>query len=87
MAPFLPPEIVRRPKLGLNLPIPLWFRGELNGWMRSLLAPERLAERGLLRPEAVAGLIGEHESGRRDHSLILWALVVLELWHREVLER
>jgi asparagine synthase (glutamine-hydrolysing) len=83
LAGELPREILAAPKRGLNLPIALWFRGPLLGWVRSLLAPERLRRRGLLRPEAVAAVVGEHAAGRRDHSLFLWALLVLEVWLQE----
>ena len=83
MAPFLPRQTVTAPKRGLNLPIALWFRGELRDWMRGLLAPERIERRGHFRPDAVGRLVDEHLAGRRDHSLFLWALVVLELWHRD----
>jgi asparagine synthase (glutamine-hydrolysing) len=86
MAPFLPSDVVQRAKLGLNLPIALWFRGELQGWMEELLAPERLEQRGYFRPDAVGRLMKEHTTGFRDHSLFLWALVVLEIWHQAYLD-
>jgi asparagine synthase (glutamine-hydrolysing) len=82
MTPLLPKEIIEAPKRGLNLPIALWFRTDLRDWVRSVLAPERLAERGYFKPKTVATLLDEHESGWQDHSLFLWALVVLEEWHR-----
>jgi hypothetical protein len=31
-------------------------------------------------------LLGEHEQGRRDHSTGLWALLMLELWHRQFVD-
>ncbi len=86
MAPFLSQRVLKGAKRGLNLPIALWFRGELLDWLRGLLAPERLAQRGYFRPEAIAELLNEHVAGRRDHSLFLWALAVLELWHREYID-
>ncbi len=82
MAPFLPREVLRFPKRGLNLPLSLWFRNELRSWMRSLLAPEIIGRRGYFQPEAVQSLIESHEAGRQDYSLFLWALVVLEVWHQ-----
>lgn len=86
VAPWLPADVVKAPKRGLNLPIALWFRDRLRPWMEELLSPERLEQRGHLRPEAVRQIIDEHLAGRRDHSLFLWSLVVLELWYQEVLE-
>jgi len=32
-------------------------------------------------------MLDEHGRGRRDHSTQLWALFMLELWHRSVVER
>jgi asparagine synthase (glutamine-hydrolysing) len=87
MAPFLPPEIVRAPKRGLNLPIAFWLRTDLRTWMHSLLSSERLKRRGLFRPEPVNILMKEHEQGHRDHSLLIWALLVLEVWHQIYVDR
>ena len=82
MAPFLPPEVLSAPKLGLNLPIALWFRKELREWMRSLLSPEIIRRRGYFVPESVQAILSEHDSGKRDRSLFIWALLVLEIWHQ-----
>jgi hypothetical protein len=40
--------------------------------------------RGLFRPERVEALVSELRAGRRDVSLHVWALVVLEQWQREL---
>jgi hypothetical protein len=31
-------------------------------------------------------MLEEHERGRRDHSMALWALLMLELWHRQYVD-
>jgi hypothetical protein len=31
-------------------------------------------------------MLDEHERGRRDHSMALWALLMLELWHRQYVD-
>jgi asparagine synthase (glutamine-hydrolysing) len=54
--------------------------------MEDLLSHHNLERRGWLRPEAVHPLMAEHLAGRRDHSLFLWALMVLELWARAHLD-
>jgi asparagine synthase (glutamine-hydrolysing) len=82
MTSLLPTEVLKYPKRGLNLPLSTWLRGELFGWMKTVLSAERIEERGYFRPDAVESLIEEHRSGRQDHSLFLWALIVLEEWHR-----
>jgi asparagine synthase (glutamine-hydrolysing) len=87
MEPFLPPEVTKAPKQGLNLPISLWFREDLRGWVRSLLSPDRLRRRGYFEPDGIARVLGEHESGRRDHSLFIWAMLMLEVWHQLYMDR
>jgi len=87
MAPYLPPRVLKAPKHGLNLPIALWFGSELKDWLTSLLSRENLEKRGYFRPAGVMNLINEHLQGWRDHSLFLWALVVLEVWHQLYVDR
>jgi len=87
MAPYLPPQVLEAPKQGLNLPIALWFKSELKEWMTTLLSTENLKKRGFFHPDGVHRLINEHLQGWRDHSLFLWALVVLEVWHQLYVDR
>ena len=82
-ADLLPREIQRRPKMGFGVPLDHWFRKELKDYVKDvLLAPEAVA-RGYFRPEAVARLIDDHQQGRFHHGIRLWALLILELWHRQ----
>jgi hypothetical protein len=42
--------------------------------------------RGYVEPQYVKLLLDEHERGRRDHATELWALFMLELWHRKFVD-
>jgi asparagine synthase (glutamine-hydrolysing) len=80
MAPYLPPEILNRKKMGFSCPIDQWLRRELKPMAYdTLLGPEARA-RGLMRPDYVRRLLDEHCAGRRNHHTRLWALLMLELW-------
>ena len=82
MAPYLPPEILNRRKMGFGCPIDQWLRRELKPMAYdTLLGPEARA-RGLMRPDYVRRLLDEHCAGRRNHHTRLWALLMLELWFR-----
>jgi asparagine synthase (glutamine-hydrolysing) len=83
---WLPAEILDRPKRGFGVPIRRWFRGPLRRATEEVLLDGRTLSRGLLSPRYVRALIDEHRSGRRDQSLRLWALLVLELWTRAAVE-
>ena len=86
MADLLPPDILSRRKMGFGVPLASWFRHELRDMTRDLLLSPRARQRGLVRPAAVEELLRIHDEGR-DCSPRLWALVSLELWCREWLDR
>jgi asparagine synthase (glutamine-hydrolysing) len=80
---MLPPEIYRRGKMGFGVPLGPWFRGELKGYWQETCLSQKALGRGYFRPEALFKLWDEHQQGRRDHGYKLWALLMLELWHRQ----
>ena len=51
-----------------------------------LLFSGRAAGRGYVRPAAVQRIWDAHQSGYRNQSSQLWALMVLELWHRQYVD-
>jgi asparagine synthase (glutamine-hydrolysing) len=79
---MVPAEILDRPKQGFGVPIEQWINHQLRGRIRETLGETRARERGYVEPRYVQTLLDEHERGRRDHSTQLWALFMLELWHR-----
>jgi asparagine synthase (glutamine-hydrolysing) len=57
----------------------------LNTLMLDLLSEERLRRQALFEPGQVKRLIDEHLQKRRDHRMVLWALIVFQLWHERYL--
>jgi asparagine synthase (glutamine-hydrolysing) len=87
MAADLPAGILDRRKMGFGLPIASWFRRELTDYVRDVLTGGRTRQRGLVDPVAVSALLDEHQSGGRDRSSQIWALLALEEWARRWLDR
>jgi asparagine synthase (glutamine-hydrolysing) len=83
LASRLPAADVHRRKQGFELPLATWLRGNLKDMASDLLFSTRATGRGYVRPEAVKRIWEAHQSGARNHSSQLWALMVLELWHRQ----
>ena len=83
---FLPREVIDRPKMGFGVPIDRWLRRELRELAEDCLFGRRAASRGYFRPQFLRGLLEEHRSGRRRHHHLIWALLMLELWHREFID-
>jgi asparagine synthase (glutamine-hydrolysing) len=84
---LVPDEILDRPKQGFGVPIGEWINRELRERIRDTFADARTRSRGVVEPAYVDVLLAEHERGRRDHSPALWALFILELWHRAYADR
>jgi asparagine synthase (glutamine-hydrolysing) len=84
--PWLPDDLLDRPKMGFAVPIPAWFRGELRGYVRDVLLDPSTLGRGYFDASYVQSLIERHETEAEDHSFRLWALLVAELWHREFVD-
>jgi len=83
----VPREVLNRPKKGFALPLRHWMNHELKPFLVAVLRDARTLQRGYFNRGAVEGLLDEHFRGRRDHSHFLWRILMLELWHRNHLER
>ncbi len=79
-ASVLPSNAAKRRKRGFEVPIGTWLRGKLRPALLDWLAPETIRRQGLLEPQAVTRLTGEHLRGHHDHGRALWALMVLSRW-------
>lgn len=82
MEPYLPHELMYRPKMGFGCPVDHWFRAELKDMAYDVLLSDTATARGIFRKDYVAQLLDEHVSGRTSHHSRLWALLMLELWFR-----
>src|SRR6266478_3113535 len=75
MARDLPDGIVTRKKMGFGVPLGDWFRHELRDMTRDVLLGREARQRGVFRTSEVNALLSTHDSGRRDRSAHLWALI------------
>ena len=76
----LPEEVLRRPKVGFDIPVHEWFRGALRPLLEDTLSPEALKQSGLFSPLVVRQLIDEHMSRRTNWGYHLWGLMTVMLW-------
>ena len=86
MEPHLPADIMYRPKMGFAVPLARWFRGPLRQRVRDSLLSGPLADSGMFDAQAVQRLVEQHESGRRDHCMPLWALLMYDAFLRRVMD-
>ena len=83
---MLPPDIYKRGKMGFGVPLGIWFRGELKDYWAGACLSKKALDRGYFKSEELFRLWDEHQAGRRDHGYKLWALLMLELWHRQYMD-
>ncbi len=76
---LLPASVVDRRKRGFNPPMGVWLKNDLADLVAERLTPKTMASAGLAW-EPVARLLDEQRNGRRDHSLKIWSLLVLDAW-------
>ncbi len=81
MKGVLPDDILARPKKGFNIPVAKWFRYELRELLLDTLSPAKIQREGLFSYNAVADLLHDHFTMRRDNRKHLWTLLVFELWY------
>jgi asparagine synthase (glutamine-hydrolysing) len=84
---WLPNEILDRPKQGFSVPIGDWFRRELRDLAHEVLLDPHSLSRGYFRPEALRSMLDRHARGADQETKPIWALFMLELWHREFVDR
>ena len=83
-ADLMPPD---RPKRGFAVPLDHWLRGRCGPRPATCCSTERPLERGYSRRPAIERLLQQHDERHFDHSHRIWALLVLEWWHREWIDR
>src|SRR5207237_8445568 len=80
MADKLPPQVLRRSKVGFDIPVHDWFRGPLRELLLDVVSRETVETTGLFRWPAIAGLIDRHLHRRENAGYQLWGLMVLLMW-------
>ena len=87
MEPYLPQDVIHRPKTGFGAPLRRWMRHELREMLGDLLSESSLRRRGLFDPAAVRQLIADNDAGRRDGAYTLLSLLCIEIWCRRFVDR
>jgi asparagine synthase (glutamine-hydrolysing) len=85
LQPYLPDEILYRPKMGFAVPLARWFRGPLRQSVRNAVLGPVLADTGWFNPGYLRRLVDDHQSGLRDYSATLWTVLMFESFLRSVM--
>ncbi|HEY5037687.1 MAG TPA: asparagine synthase (glutamine-hydrolyzing), partial [bacterium] len=83
---YIPQDIINRPKQGFGVPLGPWFRKELKPLLMDTLHSRKFQKRGYFNVAKTEELLLEHMSGKKDHHLLLYGLLLVELWHRQYID-
>jgi asparagine synthase (glutamine-hydrolysing) len=83
---YIPREIINRQKKGFAVPLGPWFKKELRPLLVDTLHSEKFQKRGYFNIAKTEEILQEHLSGKKDHHLLLYGLLLVELWHRRFID-
>lgn len=83
---LLPKAILHRQKKGFGVPVDGWFRNELKSLLYDTILSPKALNRGYFDLEVLKQMVEEHITGQQAHGCRLWALLMLEMWHREFID-
>ena len=82
---YLPPPLLQRKKRGFAVNVvDQWFDASMEGALPGMLLDPASLMFDLLDPKAVGRLLTDHRSGRQDNHKVLFSLVMVEQWLREL---
>lgn len=82
----VPHEILNRKKAGFPVPYDLWMRNNLREWVSGILLDRKTVSRGYFQRSGIEDLLRRNLDGP-GYSKEIFALVVLELWHRSFVDQ
>jgi asparagine synthase (glutamine-hydrolysing) len=82
MRPYLPEALLDRPKMGFAVPVSRWLRGPLRARVRGALLGPVLGDTDIFDMHQIRRILDEHQDGGRDHSVVLWYLLMFESFQR-----
>jgi len=84
---LIPDAIIDRPKAGFGAPYRHWLRHDLDPLWNDVMDRASLRRRGWFSFEAVQKIRQQSQAGRADYYMLQWALLTVELWARQFLDR
>ena len=84
-ADLIPPENLRAPKKGFNVPLGGWMRTKLDHFFDELLPRDYVQREGIFDYDYIQQLREEHRRGQRDNAYELFAVLIFDAWYRKYL--
>jgi asparagine synthase (glutamine-hydrolysing) len=86
MEPYLPHNVIYRPKMGFGVPLRHWLRNDLRPMVDEYLSEASLRKRGIFDFKAVDSLRKADSNGRTDATYTIFSILCIEMWCRIFLD-
>ena len=86
MEPYLPNDVIYRPKTGFGAPLRQWMQYELKPLVNDILSENSIKRRGLFNPTSIRHLLRHNQAGRVDASYTIFSLMCIEMWCRAFID-
>lgn len=86
MKPYLPHDVIYRPKTGFGVPLRTWLHGKMGAVIGDYLSYSAINRRGLFDATGVQRMIEDDRAGRIDAAYSILALACVEIWMRKFLD-
>jgi asparagine synthase (glutamine-hydrolysing) len=83
---YLPDDILYRKKMGFSVPLASWLRNELKETVENklIINPTGLCQ--IFKQTEIAKLWSEHLANNKDHSTVLWSMLMFQMWWDQYME-
>lgn len=87
MEPYLPRDVIYRPKTGFGAPLRRWMRNELGELLGDVLSEQSIKRRGIFDHAAVQRMIKTNSEGKVDAAYTLLSMMCIEIWCRAYIDK
>jgi asparagine synthase (glutamine-hydrolysing) len=78
--PLLPKAVVRKKKVGLEIPYSQWMVGPLRPLLDEYLDPTVVKDTAIFQPQFVQTMVRQHLDRVADHGRFLWGMLNFMMW-------
>ena len=86
MEPFLPHDVIYRPKTGFGAPLRRWIKEDLRDMVSDVLSEQNIKNRGLFDYMQIKQLLDDNDSGKKDAAYTLFSLLCIEIWSQKFID-
>ena len=78
---YIPKEMMDRPKMGFEIPVSQWLKGDLSYLINNYMNETSLEKTGVFNTDYVNELKSDFFNDKLKDPLIVWKILQFQMWH------